>query len=295
MQMVSPRAGKPVDPSDLVNLPRLVTAYFTTQAGSGESGAARRVRHLRPSRLRLRQQLQRGPHPRHHPGDLPVPQGAGIDGPLFIGIDTHALSEPALASALEVLAANGVETMIDQRRRLHADAGRLARHPDLQPRPRRAGWPTASSSPPRTTRRRMAASSTTRRMAGRPTPTSPAGSRAPPTSCSASGLTGVQRMPLTTRAEGRRPRIATTIIDAAMSAIWQRHRHGGDPRRPASRSASIRWAAPRVALLGAADRPLRHRRDRGQRHGRPDLPLHDRGLGRQDPHGLLVALRHGRG
>lgn len=37
----------------------------------------------------------------------------GIDGPLFLGMDTHALSEPAFASALEVLAANDVETMID--------------------------------------------------------------------------------------------------------------------------------------------------------------------------------------
>ena len=36
----------------------------------------------------------------------------GIDGPLFLGIDTHALSEPALTSALEVLAANGVEVML---------------------------------------------------------------------------------------------------------------------------------------------------------------------------------------
>src|SRR4029077_18998923 len=39
----------------------------------------------------------------------------GIDGPLFIGIDTHALSEPAFASALEVLAANAVDVMIDDR------------------------------------------------------------------------------------------------------------------------------------------------------------------------------------
>jgi phosphoglucomutase len=39
---------------------------------------------------------------------------AGNDGPLFLGMDTHALSEPAFASALEVLAANGVETMIDE-------------------------------------------------------------------------------------------------------------------------------------------------------------------------------------
>lgn len=38
---------------------------------------------------------------------------AGIDGPLFLGIDTRALSEPARASALEVLAANGIDTMVD--------------------------------------------------------------------------------------------------------------------------------------------------------------------------------------
>ncbi|HBB24240.1 MAG TPA: phosphoglucomutase, alpha-D-glucose phosphate-specific, partial [Pseudomonas sp.] len=37
----------------------------------------------------------------------------GIDGPLFMGMDTHALSEPAFVSALEVLAANGIETRID--------------------------------------------------------------------------------------------------------------------------------------------------------------------------------------
>ena len=36
----------------------------------------------------------------------------GVTGPLFLGIDTHALSEPAFVSALEVLAANGIETMI---------------------------------------------------------------------------------------------------------------------------------------------------------------------------------------
>ena len=38
----------------------------------------------------------------------------GITGPLFVGIDTHALAEPALASALEVFAANGVEMMVDE-------------------------------------------------------------------------------------------------------------------------------------------------------------------------------------
>jgi phosphoglucomutase len=51
-------------------------------------------------------------YPRHQSGHLPVPKQQKIDGPLFLGMDTHALSVPALASALEVLAANGVEVMI---------------------------------------------------------------------------------------------------------------------------------------------------------------------------------------
>ena len=82
------------------------------------------------------------------------------DGPLFIGIDTHALSEPAFASALEVLAANGVEVMIDAGNGYtptpvisHAD-------PRLQPRPHARASPTASSSRRRTTRRGSAASNT---------------------------------------------------------------------------------------------------------------------------------------
>ena len=50
-------------------------------------------------------------HPGHYAGDLRVPQRCGISGPLFIGADTHALSQPALETALEVLAANAVEVM----------------------------------------------------------------------------------------------------------------------------------------------------------------------------------------
>ncbi len=61
----------------------------------------------------------------------------GIDGPLFLGKDTHALSRPAETSALEVLAANGVDVLYPGGR-LHADARDLARHPEPQPRHARA-------------------------------------------------------------------------------------------------------------------------------------------------------------
>ncbi len=88
-----------------------------------------------------------------------------INGPLFIGFDTHALSAPAFASALEVLAANGVEVMISAGGEYTPDPRDFARHPDLQPRAHIRASPTASSLPPRTTLPTAAASSTTRRTA----------------------------------------------------------------------------------------------------------------------------------
>ncbi len=110
---VSPRAGRTLDPSLLVNVPRLLTAYFTGKPDpgipsqrvafgtSGHRGSAFDNAFNESHILAISQAIC------HYRAS------AGITGPLFIGIDTHALSEPALASALEVFAANGVETMID--------------------------------------------------------------------------------------------------------------------------------------------------------------------------------------
>ncbi|MBM3218786.1 MAG: alpha-D-glucose phosphate-specific phosphoglucomutase [Candidatus Rokubacteria bacterium] len=111
----NPRAGTPPDPSMLVNVPRLVTAYYA----------------VRPDPAQREQQVAFGTS--GHRGTsldgsfnethiLAITQAIcnyrkqeGIDGPVFLGIDTHALSEAAFASALEVLAANGVDVMIDDR------------------------------------------------------------------------------------------------------------------------------------------------------------------------------------
>ena len=95
----------------------------------------------------------------------------GTDGPLYMGKDTHAVSEPAQRTALEVLAANNVETIIQQERRRNSDAGYLASDSGLQPRPPRIISPTASSSRRRTIRRKTEASSTTRPTAAQPIPT----------------------------------------------------------------------------------------------------------------------------
>jgi phosphoglucomutase len=110
---VSPHAGKTLDPSLLVNVPRLVTAYFTGKPDpavpgqrvafgtSGHRGSAVDNAFNEAHILAISQAICQ-----HR-------SSSGITGPLFIGIDTHALSEPALASAVEVFAANDVEVMID--------------------------------------------------------------------------------------------------------------------------------------------------------------------------------------
>ena len=112
---VSPRAGKTIEPSMLVNVPRLVTAYFVGTPDptvpsqwvafgtSGHRGSALDNAFNEAHILAISQAIC------HHRSR------SGITGPLFVGIDTHALSEPALASALEVFAANEVEAMIDER------------------------------------------------------------------------------------------------------------------------------------------------------------------------------------
>ena len=109
----SPLAGKPAPASMLVNAPRLVTAYFSgvpdpaiplqrvSFGTSGHRGSAFDCAFNEAHILAIAQAVCLYRH------------RAGIDGPLFVGMDTHALSEPAFASTLEVFAANSIETMID--------------------------------------------------------------------------------------------------------------------------------------------------------------------------------------
>src|SRR5438067_11817818 len=97
----------------LTNIPRLVTAYFAGKPDpavasqrvafgtSGHRGSAFNNAFNEAHILAISQAV------------CDHRRGSGIDGPLFVGIDTHALAEPALASAIEVFAANGVEVMID--------------------------------------------------------------------------------------------------------------------------------------------------------------------------------------
>ncbi len=109
---LSPFAGHLPDPSLLINTPAVVTAYYT---GIPDPAAA-------DQRIAFGTSGHRGGSLRNSFNEthiLAITQAIclyrkknGIDGPLFMGMDTHALSTPAHATALEVLAANGVEAMI---------------------------------------------------------------------------------------------------------------------------------------------------------------------------------------
>jgi len=110
--MTSPLAGKPAPVSLLVDVPALLAAYVDLRPDPAV--AAQRVAfgtsgHRGSS-------LQRSFNEWHvlaiSQAICDYREGKGIDGPLYLGIDTHALSQPAFETALEVLAGNGVETMI---------------------------------------------------------------------------------------------------------------------------------------------------------------------------------------
>jgi len=108
---VDARAGKPAPRSLLVNIPRLVSAYYANKPDvsdptqrvafgtSGHRGSSIKNSFNEDHILAVSQAL------------CDYRKSKGIDGPLFVGMDTHALSEPAFASALEVFAANGVTVM----------------------------------------------------------------------------------------------------------------------------------------------------------------------------------------
>ena len=109
-----PLAGKPAPYELLVNVPRLVSAYYTGEPDpadptqrvafgtSGHRGSAFRDSFNEGHILAICQAI------------CEFRRAQGVTGPLFIGTDPHALSEPALASAIEVFAANEQQIMVDE-------------------------------------------------------------------------------------------------------------------------------------------------------------------------------------
>jgi len=113
--MTSPRAGQPAAVGDLVDIAKLITAYFAVHPDpddvtqrvsfgtSGHLGSAFTATFNEDHIAATTQAI------------CEYRAGHGIDGPLYLGADTHALSEPAQVTALEVLAANGVRVLRDAR------------------------------------------------------------------------------------------------------------------------------------------------------------------------------------
>ncbi|MDW5329373.1 phosphoglucomutase (alpha-D-glucose-1,6-bisphosphate-dependent) [Plantactinospora sp. KLBMP9567] len=112
---VHARAGQPAEPDDLVDVPRLVTAYYAERPDpadpaqqvsfgtSGHRGSSLRAAFNEQHILAITQ------------ATCEYRRDQGVDGPLYLARDTHALSEPAMVSALEVLAANEVTVLVDSR------------------------------------------------------------------------------------------------------------------------------------------------------------------------------------
>ena len=114
MTDISPLAGKPAPPSLLADIPKLVTAYYVLAPDPGAPG----------ERVSFGTSGHRGSSVKRTFNEahiLAITEAICLyrkkektDGPLFLGMDTHALSVPAFASALEVLTANGVDVMISE-------------------------------------------------------------------------------------------------------------------------------------------------------------------------------------
>jgi phosphoglucomutase len=110
---VSPKAGKPADPSILIDVSKLVDAYYAGRPDpavpaqrvvfgtSGHRGCSLDNSFNEQHILAITQAI------------CLYRRQEGIDGPLYIGFDTRALSELAFKSALEVLAGNAIEVMVD--------------------------------------------------------------------------------------------------------------------------------------------------------------------------------------
>ena len=147
---ISPLAGQPATSAPLIDPAHLIDAYYSIHPNSSDAG----------QRVSFGTSGHRGTalngsfNERHI---LAIAQAicayraqAKISGPLFIGIDTHVLSEPAFMSALEVLAANGVELRVSlpraatgfDGRRIYADSCGFARDSGLQSQRARGagGW-----------------------------------------------------------------------------------------------------------------------------------------------------------
>lgn len=189
--MVAKNAGMPATPADLINVDEVIGKYYdvvpdpnvpeqrVSFGTSGHRGSSLKTSFNEAHIVAITQAIAE------------YRKKAGVTGPLYIGRDTHALSEPAWKTAIEVLVANGVTVRIDSRDDFTptpvVSQAILTHNRAADGTQRFTGEGLADGivvTRP-TTRRPMAASSTIRSPAARLRPTSPTPSPTAPTSCSA--------------------------------------------------------------------------------------------------------------
>ena len=285
----SPLAGKPAPADVLIDVDRLVAAYYDR----------------RPDPANPRQLVSFGTSGhRGAPEDgafneahiLVITQAiceyrakAGITGPLFLGTDTHAASAPALRTALEVLAANGVDTRVERAGDYTPTPVAVTGHPRLQRRAqgraRRRHHHHAVPQPP-----------ARRRLQVQPAPRRPRRQRRHRRHSGARQRSVARRHlhpPLALRAGSARPHHARPRLHLALRRRPGRRHRSGSHRagQGADRRRSHGWG--QRAVLVAHRRAVRPRPHGGEREGRPAIRLHAARSRRQDPHGLLQPLRHG--
>ncbi len=216
--------------------------------------------------------------------------GQGIDGPLYLGKDTHALSGPAQRTALEVLAANGVETVIQRddgvtptpvisRAILVRNRGRAAHPAD-------GIVVTPSHNPPEDGGFKYnpphggpADTDVTKWVQDRANALLRAGNA------------GVKRVPYATAVKAGE-HASGRLRPPLCRGPAERRGHGRHPRRPPRAGGGPAGRGGR-ALLGPHQCRLRARHRRRQSGDRSAVRLHDAGPRRQDPHGLLEPACHG--
>ena len=297
---MDPRAGTPAQPSDLVDLDALVGAYYDREPDLDDPAQQRGVRHQRPPGIGPRHGVQRGAHRRDHRRDRGVPprRRAPTVRCSSAATRTRCPTRPG-ARALEVLAAADVEVHVDARDSWtptpgvshailrHNGAGTLRGRPHAGTRPGRRHRRDAVAQP--AARRRLQVQPAARRAP--PARTPPAGSPTAPTRSSRPAGRSVPRVSAeaalaadtTLKHDYLSAYVAdlANVIDVDAIRVGRRaHRRGPAGRR-------VR------RVLGRDRRVLRARPHRGEPDGRPAVGVHDARLGRQDPDGLLVAVRDG--
>ena len=289
---LSPLAGKPAPAQLLIDVARLERDYYqrtpdladvnqlVSFGTSGHRGTPFNGTFTEPHILATTQAI------------CEYRKGKGINGPLFIGKDSHAISASAQRTALEVLAANGVETFIQRddgftptpsisHAILTYNRGRTERRS-----------PTASSLRHRTIRRRMAGSNTIHPMAARRTRTSPVGCRTGRMNSCEVAIKDVRRLTYESalKASNTHPHDFITPYVETLGEVID---------MDAIRSAGVRIG---IDPLGGASlpywQPVKERYGLDltvvNYEGGSAVRFHDRGSRRQNPHGLFESVRHGR-